>query len=392
MKTVTLALAAGAALAALSAVVWAQPPAAPPAAAPATPPAPIDYSKPETWLCRPGMTTGACASDQSATEVAPDGSVKPAIFARPANPPLDCFYVYPTASEDQTPNSDMIAGREVTVTTGQFGRYGAVCRQFAPLYRSVTLAALSISRQGGAMAGVDRNLNYNDVKDAWNYYLQHDNGGRPVLIVGHSQGAGLITRLVREEIEGKPVQARIVAVHQLGTTVQVPPGKDVGGTYQSMPLCRRSDQSGCIVVYSSFNAARPPSVTPPSRFARAVPPTVASCTNPAALAGGKAPLDLYQGRGTIMGAKTAVTTPYVRLPGAVTGECVTKGEYTYLEVTETPGPAGGRVVTLGGNVNLPGGGGPDPTWGMHNGDMSIPIGNLVALAQTQYQAWARARR
>ncbi len=364
--------------------VQAQPPAAPTA----VPRPPVDYSNADAWLCRPGKTSGACTTDQSATEVAADGSLKPVVFARPANPPFDCFYVYPTASEDPTANSDMIPGREVGVTASQFGRYGAVCRQFAPMYRSVTLAALRANTAGTPMAAVDRQLNYNDVKDAWNYYLRHDNNGRPVLLVGHSQGSGLLTRLVGEEIEGKPVQRRIVAVHQPGTTIQVPAGKDVGGTYQSMPLCRKADQSGCVVVYSAFNAARPPSVTPPSRFARAASGTVASCTNPAALAGGKAALDLYQTKTSIQGAKGDIVTPFVRLPRAITGECVTRGEYTYLEITEQPATPGGLQVTLGGNVGNP----PDLTWGMHNGDLSLPIGDMVKLADTQYRNWARTNR
>ena len=380
MKVLRAVLVSGSVLAAAAA--WAQPPAAP---APAAPPAPIDYSTPETWLCRPGMATGACTGDLAATEVAPDGTLKPAPFTRAANPPFDCFYVYPTASEDPTPNSDMTPGREVGVTASQFGRYGAVCRQFAPLYRSATLASLR-ARDAGTPMSVVPNLNYNDVRDAWNHYLAHDNAGRPVLLVGHSQGSGLLTRLVREEIEGKPVQRRIVAIHQPGTTVQVPPGRDVGGSYQSTPVCRRADQFGCTVVYGPYNAARPPSVEPPARFGRAGAGTVAACVNPAAPAGGKAVLDTYQGRATITGAKGDITTATVRLSGAVVGECVTRGQYTYLEVTEQPAPAGGRVVTLSGNVGTP----PNPTWGMHNGDMSIPIGDLVRLGQSQYQAWARA--
>ena len=82
-------------------------------------PTPNDYSKPDSWLCRPGKD-GPCTSDQRATEIAADGSTKPVAFTRPADPPFDCFYVYPTASEYPTPYSDMIPGREIMVTTAQF--------------------------------------------------------------------------------------------------------------------------------------------------------------------------------------------------------------------------------------------------------------------------------
>jgi hypothetical protein len=376
MINLRLALVAGVVIAGAAGSALAQTP----------PPAPNDYAKVETWLCRPDKADGACHSDQSATEVAPDGSTRPAAFARPAAPVFDCFYVYPTASEDPTPNSDMIPGRETGVATAQFGRYGAVCRQFAPMYRSVTLAALNSTSAGKPMANIDRNLNYNDVVDAWNWYLKNENKGRPVLLVGHSQGSGLLTRLVQNEIEGRPVAKLIVAVHQPGTTVLVPPGKDVGGTYKSTPLCRGADQSGCIVVYSSFRNTNPPPTDRPARFALARDGNVASCTNPAALTGGKVPLDLYQAAASVQGAKTAITTPYARLPGAITGECVTKGNYTYLEIVIAPQDATVRKVAVRGDIGNP----PDPTWGMHNGDLSLPIGDMVKLAGEEYAGWAKA--
>ncbi len=236
------------------------------------------------------------------------------------------------------------------------------------------------------MAGIDRNLNYHDVVDAWNYYLKNDNKGRPVLLVGHSQGSGLLTRLVQNEIEGKPVAKLIVAVHQPGTTVLVPPGKDVGGTYKVMPLCRKAGQFGCIVVYSSFRNSNPPPTDKVARFGHARDGNVASCTNPAAIAGGKAPLDLYQAAATVQGAKAPIATPYARLPGAITGECVTKGDYTYLEINIAPQDATVRKVAVRGDIGNP----PDNTWGMHNGDLSLPIGDMVKLAGVQYQAWAKA--
>ena len=228
-------------------------------------PTPNDYSKPETWLCRPGVS-GPCTSDQSATEIAADGSTKAVAFERPTSPAFDCFYVYPTASEDPTPFSDMTAGREIQVTTAQFGRYGAVCRQFAPIYRSGTLAALRARSAGTPVAAAYPNTNYDDVVQAWKHYLAHDNNSRGVLLVGHSQGASLITRLVANEIEGKPVAKQIIAIHQLGTTIQVPAGKDVGGSYKTFPLCKRADQAGCVIVYGTYRSTLPPSVNPPARF------------------------------------------------------------------------------------------------------------------------------
>ena len=79
---------------------------APPAAATKN-----DYSKPQSWLCRPGRQD-ACAVDLTTTVVAANGKLTVEKWAADPNAPVDCFYVYPTVSMDQTPNSDMNAGPE----------------------------------------------------------------------------------------------------------------------------------------------------------------------------------------------------------------------------------------------------------------------------------------
>jgi len=119
----------------------------------------------------------------------------------------------------------------------QFARFASVCRPFAPIYRQVTLTALRAAATGNPIR-VDRALAYNDVLDAWNYYLTHDNQGRGVILIGHSQGANVLANLIKQEIDGKPVQSRIISAMLIGSNVAVPEGKDVGGAFQQMPLCR----------------------------------------------------------------------------------------------------------------------------------------------------------
>ena len=103
---------------------------------------------------------------------------------------------------------------------------------------------------------------YDDVRDAWRYYLEHDNRGRGVVLIGHSQGSFILSDLIRQEIDGKPVQSRLVSAILLGATQSVPMGKDVGGSFQHIPLCRKLGQTGCLVTYVSFRAtSRPPANT-----------------------------------------------------------------------------------------------------------------------------------
>lgn len=166
-------------------VVAAQTPPNPPASK-------NNYGDAKNWLCLPGRTDDACSADESATVVAADGTTTHEAFARDPKAKIDCFYVYPTVSLEPTGNADMNAGpMEKSVVAHQFERFGSVCRTYAPLYRQVTLSALRAVIAGKPIP-VDREMAYNDVLDAWNYYLAHFNHGRGVVLVGHSQGSGAL--------------------------------------------------------------------------------------------------------------------------------------------------------------------------------------------------------
>ena len=164
------------------------------------------------------------------------------------------------------------------------------------------------------------------MKDAWNYYLQHDNKGRGVVLVAHSQGSFILNRLIREEIDGKPIQSRMVSAILLGTTLAVPKGKDVGGSFQqraALPLGvadRLRDHLRLVPL-----DGRPPANT---LFGK-VPDAnmVAACTNPAALGGGSgavARVSRRTGRTITSNApakpwvtpEQKIETPWVSVPGS----------------------------------------------------------------------------
>ncbi|MBI3493452.1 MAG: DUF3089 domain-containing protein, partial [Acidobacteria bacterium] len=273
-----------------------QPPAPPPAqpqAAPAPPPAPNDYSDAKAWLCKPGRHD-ACDVDHTTTIVSADGKLTKETWKANPSAPIDCFYVYPTISTDQTPNSDMNPDpAELNVIRQQFARFASQCKPYAPMYRQITLMGLRrMLASGGGAAALDRGLQYDDVKDAWNYYLQHDNSGRGVVLVAHSQGSFILNRLIREEIDGKPVQSRLVSAMLMGTTVAVPKGKDIGGSFQHVPLCKSAAQTGCVITFASFRSNVPP---PANTLFGKVPEAdmQGACTNPAALGGGSGQLHAY---------------------------------------------------------------------------------------------------
>jgi hypothetical protein len=347
-----------------------------------------DYSKPDAWLCRPGLTPAqdACAVDQATTVIAEDGRFTRETFTARSNPPIDCFYVYPTVSLDTTGNSDMTAGpEERNVIRAQFARFAAECRLFAPIYRQITLTSLRAATAGKPVAN-DRTLAYADVLGAWNHYLKNDNQGRGVVLIGHSQGSGVLTELIRREIEGKPIQSQIVSAILAGTNVAVPKGKDVGGAFKNIPLCRAAGQVGCVIAYVSFRSTSPPPAE--SRFGKVQGEGLeAACTNPAALAGGKGPLNARlssAGREWVTPPE-AVNTPFVSVPRLLSGECVSNEKGSYLEVTVNADPHDPRTDEIGGDVVA--NGKVVPSWGLHLIDVHLAMGNLVETVGQQAKTY-----
>lgn len=355
--------------------------AAPPAAAP-------NYAQDAAWLCRPGRND-ACAVNQDVTVVAADGSRRVVPFRPAAKPNFDCFYVYPTVSADPGGNSDMTIGQEEReVAAAQAARFTAQCRVFAPLYRQVTLTALRKALVDGQMSG-DRALAYADVKAAWDDYLARDNGGRGVLLIGHSQGSGILKQLIAREIDGKPMQQRLIAAYLAGTNV-------VDGDLPTIKPCTSAADTSCVVSWVTFRAGQ----TPPadSRFGR-VDGKPAWCVDPAMLNGAGASSHAILGaRGAGLSSApagpwtrdgAAITTAFVEVPGLISTRCVTDGGFGRLAVTVNGVPADPRTDTIVGDVTFMGNARPE--WGLHLIDIPVVMGDLIDLSGKQAAAWAKRR-
>jgi hypothetical protein len=356
-------------------------------------PTPNDYADAKSWLCKPGRHD-ACDVDLTTTVISPEGKLTRETWTRAANPPVDCFYVYPTVSTDPTPNSDMIAdAAELNVISQQFARFGSQCRTYAPMYRQVTLVGLRRILAGGG--SLIHGVQYDDVRDAWKYYLEHDNQGRPFVLIGHSQGSFILAELIRQEIDGKPVQSRMVSAILPGHTIPIPSGKDVGAAFQHVPLCRTASQTGCVIAYSAFRATVPPPAN--THFGKVAGENLqAACTNPAALGGGSGELHAYfarEGRHIVgttqpkpwVTPPQPIDTPWVSVPGLLTAQCTSNENATYLEVTVHPDPAGKRTNDIIGDLGA--NGQVLAEWGLHLVDMNLAMGNLVDLVGRQTKAW-----
>jgi hypothetical protein len=373
-----------------------QTPAAPaqPAALAAAAPAKNDYADAKNWLCKPGRQD-ACAIDHTTTVINADGKLTQETWKADPNAPVDCFYVYPTVSTDPGQNSDMTADpAENNVIRQQFARLGAKCRPYAPLYRQVTLAGLRQMMSGGGRAVLDQGLGFDDVRDAFQYYIKNDNRGRGFVLVGHSQGSYVLRALIEQEIDGKPLQSQLVSAILMGTTVMVPKGKDVGGAFKSIPLCHAASQTGCAIVFATFRSTVPPPAN--SLFGIVTEPGMeAACSNPANLAGASGELKAYlstEGRTILSGGKPRIwvtpeqkiDTPFVSVPGLLTAKCAANEHANYLEVTVHGNPSDPRVDDIGGDIT--------PQWGLHLVDVNVAMGNLLDIVGEQAKAYAAKKK
>ena len=217
-----------------------------------------------------------------------------------------------------------------------------------------------------------------------------------MVLIGHSQGSLCLTQLIKNEIDGKPVQSRIISALLLGTNLPVPRDKDVGGAFQHLPLCHAAKQTGCVITYASFRSNAPPPAN--SRFGK-VPGEnmVSGCTNPAALSGRSGVLHAYlgsRGSGVVSTERSPrpwvtppqpIDTPFVSVPGLLTAECVSNEKGSYLAITVHSDPSDSRTDDITGDVVANGMVLAD--WGLHLIDVNLAIGNLVGIVGQQSKTY-----
>jgi hypothetical protein len=344
------------------------------------------------------MATAAdpCEIPLDTTTIAANGTRSVSTLHRPreALRPVDCFYVYPTVSNQVGPNATQTPSPEVVSETEyQAARFSSVCRMFVPLYRQVTVPSIVFN----GIPGPPMNTAYADVLEAWQTYLAHDNDGRGFILIGHSQGSLLLRQLIRTRIDPDPsVRRRLVGATLLGGQVTTRAGQTTGGDFQNIPICTQRGESGCIVAYSTF----PNDPTPSSLYGDSSTDNLSgafgephgagyevACTEPGLLSGdtGSFPLTLptapfapgfiassiANNTGTVPSASTTWVSNW-----EYSGGCQTiQGHHVY------------RYDPVGSSRTMkefP------PGFGTHLLDFNLGPDRLVRIAALQIHAWLRS--
>ncbi len=353
------------------------------------------------WLCKGSQKSSPCLTSRATTIVSYNGETRQETVqaqAKTHKPPIDCFYVYPTVSEQEGPNADLtIEPQETQIAIDQASRFSQDCRVYAPMYRQLTLKAINTP---GGVTPAEQLKAFEGVAVAFSEYLHKFNKGRPFVLIGHSQGSAMLEALISQQIDPNPaLREKMVSAILLGGQVLVPEGQLEGGTFNNVPLCTAATDTQCVIAYSSF-LKEPPENSFFGRpnsplFGGTLPPGLeVACVNPAILqqngsAGTLLPLAPTTPFPGVIGPGSptpTASTPWVETTGTSTAQCKHENGATWLNIAFKEGISQEVQEDLAAHnevaLELIG-----PEWGLHLYDVNIALGNLVNTVAIQTQAY-----
>jgi len=116
-------------------------------------------------------------------------------------------------------------------------------RVFAPRYRQAHYFIFLTHNLSDKKQALD--LAYSDVRKAFRYYLENHRNGRPFLIAAHSQGTIHAHRILREFVEGKPLQQDFVGAYLPGMPVP-------SDSFTLLMPCKDSTDYGCWTSWRTW--------------------------------------------------------------------------------------------------------------------------------------------
>lgn len=167
---------------------------------------------------------------------------------------VDIFYIHPTMYDDGdawVASLDDAALNEAVdkwPVRHQASIFQGIGRIYAPRYRQAHYRCFSIG-DGRSLKALQ--VAYEDVKAAFEYWLNNLSEGRSVIIAGHSQGAWHARWLLQEYFDGTELQDKLVAAYIPGMRMEA-------NDYKSLPYCRDSDDTGCICTWMTYAAGYTP--------------------------------------------------------------------------------------------------------------------------------------
>ncbi|WP_438945000.1 DUF3089 domain-containing protein [Sediminibacterium sp.] len=176
---------------------------------------------------------------------------------------VDVFFIHPTTYTDSDlpygysapiNNNELNAKTDYSTILFQASAFNQAGKVFAPRYRQANLQAYFPKNAADSVSAIAAfELAYQDIKAAFVYYLNHYNGGKPIIIAAHSQGTTHGKRLVKEFFDNQPLQKKLIAAYLIGIPVSEK-------EYTHIQSCKTNNQTGCIVGWRTYKTGYTPSI------------------------------------------------------------------------------------------------------------------------------------
>lgn len=195
------------------------------------------------------ISLSGCSNHTNATDYS-DRSNWTYFETDPTDRAADVFFVCPTVYMGSEGSCNMELTDEDTkadflgATNMEKAIYDQNSRFFAPYYRQ---AGLNVY----AMEASDREqyleLAFHDVKDAFAYYYETYNDGRPIILVGFSQGADMCIRLMKECFRDENIQDQLIACYAIGWRIT----EEEIQEYPQLKFAEGESDTGVIISFNS---------------------------------------------------------------------------------------------------------------------------------------------
>lgn len=199
-----------------------------------------DYADPNTWAALPDR--------KDLADRTPESYLKD----EQATAAVDVFFLHPTTyvgrkGEDNwngpVYNEKVNKKTDESAILFQASVFNGAGKVYAPRYRQAHYHAYFSKNKSDANQAFD--LAYQDVKAAFEFYLENYNNGRPIIIAGHSQGTNHSEKLLKEYFEGKPLQEKLVAAYLVGMPIRP-------SSFKSIKVCETPEETGCFCSWRSY--------------------------------------------------------------------------------------------------------------------------------------------
>ncbi len=195
----------------------------------------VDYSVSSNWAIQPNQ------KDSPISEFISDSS-----WIGTA----DVFYVYPTLFLDKSDTAwnisidNEIQRKNILEKAVKFqaSAWAESGRMFVPFYRQAHIRSYSNLKNGGTEALL---LAYSDIKNAFLYYLENYNNGRPIILAGHSQGSTHLSLLLKDFFDGTPLKKQLVAAYIPGIGIDK-------SNFKDLKLMEKADEINGFVTWNTF--------------------------------------------------------------------------------------------------------------------------------------------